>query len=100
MQGFQYILDAIGVPEGTQINSIEDFLNILTGKVAKVYVKKDKNEYNGDVNDVNRVAPWNFSKSEYPQSNHQLKETTQAGGNDPFANNGQAVNVSNDDLPF
>ena len=100
MQGFQYILDAIGVPEGTQINSIEDFLNVLSGKVAKVYVKKEKNEYNGDVNDVNRVAPWNFSKSDYPQSNHQLKETTQAGGNDPFANNGQAVNVSNDDLPF
>jgi len=98
MQGFQYILDAIGVPEGTQINSIEDFLNVLSGKVAKVYVKKEKNEYNGNVNDVNRVAPWNFSKSDYPQSNHQFKENS---GADPFSgNNTSAPNVSDDDLPF
>ncbi|WP_300562711.1 DUF669 domain-containing protein [Companilactobacillus sp.] len=100
MQGFQYILDAIGVPEGTQINSIDDFLSVLTGKVAKVFVKKGKNEYNGDVTDINQVAPWNFSKSDYPQSNHQFKEATQTNSADPFANNGQAVSVSDEDLPF
>ena len=98
MQGFQYILDAIGVPEGTQINSVEDFLNVLSGKVAKVFVKKEKNEYNGDVSDVNRVAPWNFSKSEYPQSNHQFKETS---GADPFTgSNNSTLDVSDEDLPF
>ncbi|SON66805.1 conserved protein of unknown function [Latilactobacillus sakei] len=100
MQGFQYILDAIGVPEGTQINSIDDFLSVLTGKVAKVFVKKGKNEYNGNATDINQVAPWNFSKSDYPQSNHQFKEAKQVGGDDPFANKGQAIDISNDDLPF
>jgi hypothetical protein len=92
MQGFQYILDAIGIPEGTQLNTVEDFLNVLTNKPAKVYVKKEKNEYNGSVNEVNRVAPWNFEKSDYQQMQHKFKDSTESKG--------QQIDIKEDDLPF
>lgn len=115
-KSFQYILEAVKIPEGTPINSIEDFIAAVANKPAKVYVKKSVDDYNGEKKDVNQVAPWNFEKSDYPQVAHVWKDQkdgknpfansaapapqNNAPANDPFANSGDAINVNDDDLPF
>ena len=101
MDGLQYILDAVGVPEGTRIGSMDDFFKLITHKAVKVYIKKEDNEYNGKTTEVNRVAPWNYSKSDFPEVQHTFKEAeATATTSDPFAGSGQAVDVSDNDLPF
>lgn len=99
MQGFQYILEAVGIPEGTQIASVDDFIRILTDKPVKVYVKKENNEYNGNVTEVNRVAPWNYSKTDFPQVSHISKDKKQS---DPFPTDysGMTDQEIEDNLPF
>lgn len=109
LESFQYILEAVGVPEGTQIASIDDFAKILVGKPVKVYVKKEVDEYNTTDPDNpeyrNQVAPWNYSKSDYPNIQHQFKDddknnqqTTKE--DNPFSNVSSGSDISNDDLPF
>lgn len=113
LESFQYILEAVGVPEGTQIASIDDFAKIITGKPVKVYVKKEVDDYNTtDPNNPeyrNQVAPWNYSQTDFPQMNHQFKKEGEntAGNNnvpfdsnDPFENNNEVTDISDDDLPF
>ena len=94
MNGFQYIVEAVNIPEGTQLESVNDFCKALTGRPAKVYVKKTTDRYNGEVRDVNRVAPWNFDKTEYPDVQHKFKD------DDPYADSTEPVDINNDDLPF
>lgn len=87
-QGFQYILEAAQVPEGTPINSVMDFICLLIGKPVRVYVKQEENTYNGTTTTVNRIAPWNYKKTEFPAVQHVLKKKeTPASTNaaDPFA---------------
>lgn len=75
LEGFMYILEAVGVPEGTPINSIDDFIDLLTGKPVRVYVKKEVDDYNTtDPNNPqyrNAVAPWNISATKFKEVNHQ-----------------------------
>lgn len=78
----QYILDAAAIPEGTEINTIEDFLNMITNKNVRAYVKVKKDD-NGV--EQNEVAAWNLSKTKYPT--------------DPLANS-ETVEVQDSDLPF
>jgi len=93
-QGFQYILEAAQVPEGTPINSIMDFICLLVGKPVRVYVKQEENTYNGTTTMVNRIAPWNYKKTEFPTVQHVLKKKESA---DPF----QSAPVFGDsDMPF
>lgn len=101
MQGFQYILEAVGVPEGTQIASIDDFINILIGKPVKVYVKQEENEYQGKTEIVNRVAPWNYSATDFPQVSHVFKDKNKPA-NDPFPNgvSGMTDQEIEDNIPF
>lgn len=91
MDGLQYILEAAKIPEGTQINSVDDFMSALYHKPVNVYVKKESEEYNGTTTERNRVAPWNFKETKYPQVAHQFKEQTP---------NGQPIDIKDDDLPF
>lgn len=100
LDSFQYILEAVQIPEGTPINNIQDLVNALANKPAKVYVKNTKDNYQGEEREVNQVAPWNFNKSDYPQVQHTWKD--QSNGENPFANN-QATSepqINDDDLPF
>ena len=99
MQGFQYILQAVGVPEGTTIATIDDFINLLTGKPVKVYVKEEDNEYNGTVTKVNRVAPWNYSQTAFPNVAHVSKDKNVA---DPFPQNATGMTDAEieNNLPF
>lgn len=97
MSGFQYILDAVNVPEGTQIPTIEDFADMLIGKPVKVFVKVEDNTYNGETKPVNRVAPWNYSKTDFPNVQHQFSKGEKK--NDNF-NEASQLDISDDDLPF
>lgn len=111
LDGFQYILQAVGVPEGTPLKSIDDFIKLITGAAVNVYVKQEENTYNGTTSMVNRVAPWNFSETKFPEVQHEYKSSSKpaakspapSGNNnqaDPFAGNADTVNVSDDDVPF
>src|SRR5699024_4805103 len=83
MESFMYILQAAGVPEGTPINSLDEFINLLEGKAVRVYVKKEVDTYNttDQSNPVyrNAVAPWNFSATKFKEMNHQFKEKNNDG---------------------
>lgn len=94
MQGFQYIVEAVNIPEGTQLESVGDFCKALTGKPARVYIKKTTDRYNGEEREVNRVAPWNFKETKYPDVQHQFKD------DDPHADSTEPVDLDSDDLPF
>lgn len=93
MDHLQYVLRAIGVPEGTAINSIEQFFNICTGKPVLIDVKVEESEYNGQKQERNRVAPWGWSTTRFPNVQHVWKESGAKNPNEP-------INVEAEDLPF
>src|SRR5699024_9985716 len=66
MQGFQYILDACKIPEGTDIPTVQAFMTTIEGKAVSVFVTEEDNEYNGKTTKVNRVAPWNIRTTKFP----------------------------------
>lgn len=78
MEGFMYILQAAGIAEGTPINSVNEFTDLLEGKAVRVYVKKEVDTYNTtDSNNPvyrNAVAPWNLSTTKFKDVNHQFLE--------------------------
>jgi hypothetical protein len=98
MQGFQYILDACKIPEGTDIPNVQGFIDTISGKPVKVYITKDTDEYNGKEREVNHIAPWNIKTTDYPDVQHKFKTKDKA--NDPFADNSKPVDISDKDLPF
>jgi len=97
VEGFQYILKAVGVPEGTPVNSVDDFTRLIEGKTALVYVKKEVDDYRTtDVDDPvyeNTVAPWGFKSSNFTNVNHVFE------GNQPQAQP-QTFAPEGDDFPF
>lgn len=108
---FMYILQAVGVPQGTQVNSVEDFIRLISGRAVRVYVKKEKDAYNTtdpqNPQYRNAVAPWNFSTTKFMEVNHQGKDKQQAApqqqpsvSNDPFQPGGGTIAVTEEDLPF
>lgn len=116
LDSFQYILEAVKIPEGTPLNTIDDFTKAVANKPTKVYVKKTVDDYGGERKDINQIAPWNFSKSDYPQVQHVWKDqkngknpfagntkpqnNAPAPNNDPFASSSDSIDISDDDLPF
>lgn len=97
----QYILDAVGIPEGTILNSMEDFINAINGKPVRIYVKQETDTYNGEEKIRNVVNPWGFKKTKFPQVNHTFKAKSEPNTSaNPFAANSQEINIADDDLPF
>jgi len=88
---FQYILDAVGVPENTPIDSMDDLIKMITGKPVLVYVKKEDNNYNGEVTQINRVAPWGYKKTKFASVGHEFKEKQTTA---------YTADVDDEDLPF
>lgn len=86
----QEIFEAAGVPENTAFNTMDDVFQALTHKPVKVYVKVEYSDYNK--RDENTVAPWGYSKTDYPNVSHEFKygKTEQS----------QPIEVGTDDLPF
>ncbi|ESV55137.1 hypothetical protein SAG0136_07945 [Streptococcus agalactiae LMG 14747] len=74
------IASALGIPEGKNFNSFEDFMNEFIGKTAKVRIRL--REYNGEKQpDVHY-----YNKTDFPQINHTWKEavnTTSAPTQEP-----------------
>jgi len=107
LDGFQYILQAVKVPEGTPLKTIDDFIKLIVGVPVSVYVKQEDNTYKGETTKVNRVAPWNFSETKFPDVQHEYKDgskqpvaSSKSNQADPFASNNDTVDVSDDDIPF
>ena len=110
MEGFQYILEGAQVPEGTAINTVEDFMRLISGRPILVFVKKEKDTYKDDGSYRNTVAPWNISKTKFTQVNHVYKDQKDgqnpfasqqpAQNADPFAGQGQTIDIQSSDLPF
>lgn len=71
LKNFPYLLKAVGVPEGLELNSLDEVIEVIEGKPVKVFVKKETNTYNGNTTERNTVALWNISKSNFPQCQHQ-----------------------------
>lgn len=94
------ILGGAGIPEGVQVKSFEDLLDMLQGKPVKVYAKVEDNEYNGEVTKINTIAPWNITKTSYPQVNHQFNANDAIKGNNPFVSEASPIDIPENDLPF
>lgn len=99
LKGFQYILEASGVPEGTQINDVDDFVKAILGTPVEVYIKQETEEYQGKTHERNQIAPWSFKKSQYPEVQHRFKDG-KAPMTDPFGGNDDTIEVNDDDVPF
>lgn len=100
MDNFMHYLNGVGVPEGTAIESLEQLFSMFRGKPVRVYVKQEENEYKGEKQIVNRVAPWNFKNTKFPQVNHEWKEKDKAQSDNKFANANGPIDITDDDLPF
>lgn len=93
------IARATGMPDKTHFESLEDFFQKLWHRPALVTVKNEKSEYNGKTYEHVNVKRWEISK--FPEVQHKFKESNkETGSTDPFANGGQPIDISDDDLPF
>ncbi len=96
MDNFMHYLNGVGVPEGTLIESFEQLLDMFRGKPVRVFVKQEENEYKGEKQIVNRVAPWNFKNTKFPQVNHEWKSDDDKPSNNEFEN----IDIDDSTLPF
>ncbi|SDI40505.1 DUF669 domain-containing protein [Dolosicoccus paucivorans] len=78
---FMYLLQAVGVPEGTEIKSMNDLYQAIEGKPVRVFIKKEYSEYRKE--EENSIAPWAYNPTRF--SNVQVESN-------PF--------VTEEDLPF
>lgn len=98
LENFQHILKACGVPEGTDLNSMEDIAKAISGRPARVFVKKEFSEYKGE--EENNVAPWNYSRSQYPMVNHEWSKEEKNDAKKALEPFESVVEMSEDDIPF
>lgn len=88
INNLMYFMKAADIPEGTPINSMEDFYNKMIGKPVRLRIKVEENEYNGKKTMVNRPAPWDWEKSKFPNVQHT------------FNNQKAPAQQDDSDLPF
>lgn len=100
MKIFNTIGKACRLQNGKTYSSFDELLNDFVGKPALVFVKNEESEYNGKTYTNTNVKMWNQSK--FPNVQHQYKQSNnnQSNNNDPFANNGGPIDISDDELPF
>lgn len=100
MDNFMRYLNGIGVPEGTKIENFDQLLEMFRGKPVRVYIKQEENEYKGETEIVNRVAPWNFKRTQFPDLNHKWKndkDNNEKQSTNPFENSGD---LDESEYPF
>lgn len=119
IQHLQMISEGARIPEHTNFESIDDFINKLTHKPVKIYVNVEDNEYQGKVTKQNRVPAWNFHKTEFPNVQHEFKQKDEQQNNNnlnqslgkaeqassqqqanPFGQSNDQIDINDDDLPF
>ena len=71
---------AIKIPEGVEINTIEQFLGLITGKTLKVTVKNEQSEYNGKTYDNLNIKK--MEQSELPPYSGAITEPAQKQDDD------------------
>lgn len=100
MGNLMYVLKAAGIPEGTEIKSMDDLHDVLRGKPVKVFTKVEVNDYNDQ--EENTIAPWGYSTSDFPQMQHQFKakDDTKATDSNPFEGVNTGADITDEDLPF
>lgn len=94
----------VGVPDGADFPDEQAWVNYILGKPVKAKLYID--EYNGKEN--NKVKY--FNKTDYPMVKQQVSSGVANGtsvppantviDDDPFANDGTPIDISDDDLPF
>lgn len=111
-EGILAIMAAAGFPDKRSFDFPNEAIDFLFHKPMKVYVKKATDEYNGEKREINKIAPWNLSLTDYQSVQHEFKNkdnnsenndsNNNSGGlaSNPFANSGDQVDISDDDLPF
>ena len=94
-----YYLDAVQVPEGTEIKDMQHYLDLIANKPIRAYVTQRENEYKGVKQIQNNVWANSVEKSQFPQVNHVFKDKATT---DPFSNNQQPIDESeiSKNLPF
>ena len=65
---------AVKIPEGVEINSIDQFLELIRGKSLKVTVKNVTSEYNGQTYENLNVTK--MEQSELPAFAGEIKPST------------------------
>lgn len=102
MENLMYVLKAAGIPEGTEIKSMDDLHDALRGKPVKIYTKVEHSDYSGE--DENTISPWGYSKSDFPQVQHvfKAKDDAKTTNSNTFesANAGVDFEFDDSDLPF
>lgn len=71
---------AVKIPEGVEINTIEQFLDIIKGKTLKVTVKNEQSEFNGKTYDNLNIKK--MEQSELPAYSVAVSEPAPAEKND------------------
>lgn len=90
---------AAGIPDKTHFDSLEDYFQKLWHRPVLVTVKNEESEYNGKKYENLNVKRWEISK--FPEVQHKFKESNkETDSTDPFANGGQSIDISDDQLPF
>lgn len=116
---FNTLLAAIGVPDGTPIESIEQLVMAVKGKRLNITVDWVQSDFNGkwnlNVKAHSKLDPegskpngierptGQASAQKSPSFNQSQNSTSQQTFGQPtgtFANNGQPIEVSDNDLPF
>lgn len=102
MTMFNTIGKAAGLQAGKVYNSFDELLADFEGKPVQVYVENETSEWNGKTYENLNVKQWKPTK--FPNVQHQWKQSNNQqnnhNSNDPFKDNGQPINVSDDGLPF
>ncbi len=99
MMMFNTIGKASGLQSGKTYNNFQELLDDYRGKPVQVFVKNETSEYNGKTYENLNVKQW--KQTAFPNVQHQYKKND--GGqpnNNQAANNGGAIDISDDDLPF
>ena len=95
---------ALGLPDGVEFETEEQWISYITGKPVKAHVIQ--REYNGKTNPAIQY----FMETEHPEMTEQDKPSsgmkpasTQQQSkvdDDPFANNNGTIDINDEDLPF
>lgn len=89
----------VGVPDGVEFETEQQWVNFVIGKPVKAHVVIE--EYNNKEKNVVKY----FNESEFMEVRHVEEKKTEYNSytrvdDDPFANNGKTLDISDDDLPF
>lgn len=96
---FNTIGKAARLENGKTYSSFEELLDDFEGKPVQVFVQNETSEYNGKSYENLNVKSW--KPTAFPNIQHQFKGKGNAGNSSsPFKNDGEPIDISEDDVPF